>query len=175
MKQKEEPAASAWAELREAQLQTLHLKNTGMAVIIDIGDETDIHPKNKQDVGKRLALQARAKTYGQDIVASGPVYKSYRIENGKIRIYFEECKSNLMIKGDQLKGFSIAGPDGKFHWAEATIDGNEVIVNSPEVKFPVAVRYAWADNPACNLYNEAGLPASPFRTDHWPGVTINNK
>ena len=175
MKQNDQPAASAWAELREAQLQTLHLQNTGMAVIIDIGDETDIHPKNKQDVGKRLALQARAKTYQQDITASGPVYKSYRIENEKIRICFEESQSALAVRGDKLLGFAVAGPDGKFHWANATIDGSDIIVNSPDVKFPIAARYAWADNPVCNLYNEAGLPASPFRTDDWAGVTINNR
>lgn len=172
MKTKEEPSESTWAELREAQFQTLHLENTGMAVTIDIGEADDIHPKNKQDVGKRLALQARNHTYGQETVSSGPLYQSYRIENGKIRIFFKPENENLSIKnGTTLKGFSIAGPDQKFHWADAVIDGNEVIVNSPDVPFPMAVRYAWSDNPVCNLYNESGLPASPFRTDDWPGVT----
>ncbi len=175
MQVKDEPAESAWAELREAQFQTLRLNNTGMATIIDIGDAVDIHPKNKQDVGKRLALQAREKTYGQDIVGSGPIYESYKIENGKIRIYFKPNKSKLVAKDGDLKGFSIAGPDKKFYWADAKIDGNEIVVSSPNVKFPIAVRYAWADNPVCNLYNGARLPASPFRTDDWAGTTINNK
>ena len=175
MQVKDEPAESGWAELREAQLQTLRLNNTGMATIIDIGDADDIHPKNKQDVGKRLALQAREKTYGQNIVGSGPIYEKYRIENGKIRIYFQPNKPKLVSKNGELTGFAIAGPDKKFYWANAKIDGNEVVVSSSDVKFPIAVRYAWADNPVCNLYNEAGLPASPFRTDDWPGTTINNK
>ncbi len=170
-----EPVESAWAELREAQLQTLNLENTGMAVIIDIGDELDIHPKNKQDVGIRLALEARKKTYDQNIVSSGPIYKSYQIENEKIRIFFADNDSKLKINGDKLIGFSIAGPDKKFYWANAIIDGDEIVVSSPNVKFPVAVRYAWANNPDFNLYNEEGLPASPFRTDDWQGLTINNK
>ena len=175
MKIKNEPGESAWAELREAQLMTLNLANTGMAVTIDIGDADDIHPKNKQDVGKRLALQAREKTYGQNIVSSGPIYETYQIENGKIRIHFRSGKSKLIAKGGKLKGFSIAGPDKKFHWADAEINGNDVLVSSPDVKFPIAVRYAWAYNPECNLYNDAGLPASPFRTDDFAGTTINNK
>lgn len=164
MQIKDQPSESGWAELREAQLQTLRLKNTGMATIIDIGDADDIHPKNKQDVGKRLALQAREKTYGQNIVGSGPIYQSYQIENGKIRIYFHPNKSKLVAKDSKLTGFSIAGPDKQFYWADAQIDGDEVVVSSPDVKFPIAVRYAWADNPICNLFNEVGLPASPFRT-----------
>ncbi|MDO5524323.1 MAG: sialate O-acetylesterase [Bacteroidia bacterium] len=173
---KDEPSESGWAELREAQLQTLRLENTGMATIIDIGEADDIHPRNKQDVGKRLALQALKQAYGKNIVASGPMYAAYRLEGDKIRIFFERNNSGLMIKnGDALKGFSVAGPDKKFYWADAQIDGDEVVVSSPDVKFPIAVRYAWADNPVCNLYNEAGLPASPFRTDDWPGTTINNK
>lgn len=176
MQIKEAPAESAWAELREAQLQTLHLNNTGMAVIIDIGEAGDIHPKNKQEVGRRLALLARNKTYGEKIVSCGPLYDSYTIENGKIRITFKPSESPLKIsEGTVLKGFAIAGPDKIFHWAKAVIDGNDVVVSAPEVAFPIAVRYAWADNPLCNLTNEAGLPASPFRTDDWPGVTINNK
>ncbi|MDD3968314.1 MAG: sialate O-acetylesterase, partial [Proteiniphilum sp.] len=176
MQRKSEPAASGWAELREAQLQTLNLHQTGMAVTIDIGDANDIHPKNKQDVGKRLALLARHHTYGEPIVAEGPRYNSYRIEAGKIRICFKPCSSGLAIKGDgDLKGFATAGPDRVFHWAEAHLEGNEVVVHSAKVPFPVAVRYGWADNPECNLVNEAGLPASPFRTDDWPGTTIHNR
>lgn len=175
MQTKDEPAESEWAELREAQLQTLRLNNTGMAVSIDIGDATDIHPKNKQDLGKRLALGALKKTYNLDITDSGPIYKSYKIENAKIRIFFEESNSPLFVDGDKLTGFSIAGPDMKFHWAEAIIDGNEVVVSSPDIQYPVAVRYGWANNPICNLYNKAKLPASPFRTDDWSGLTINKK
>ncbi len=161
-----EPQESDWAELREAQLQTLHLENTGMAVTIDIGDAKDIHPKDKQGVGNRLALAARAKTYGQNIAYSGPIYKSYTIEDYQIRINFDHTNGGLKTKDDQpLQGFAIAGPDHVFYWAEAVIDGDNVVVRSPNVPFPVAVRYAWANNPVCNLYNGAGLPASPFRTD----------
>lgn len=175
MEMNDEPVESNWAELREAQLKTLNLDNTGMAVIIDIGDAKDIHPKNKQDVGKRLALQALENTYNQNIVGSGPIYQSYKIENGGVRIYFEENKSKLKVKGNEIKGFSIAGPDKKFYWADAKIENNEVVVSSPHVKFPMAVRYAWSNNPECNLYNDKDLPASPFRTDDWPGLTVNNK
>ncbi len=168
MAEDKEPAESQWAELREAQLQTLHLGNTGMAVTIDIGDAKDIHPKNKQDVGLRLALAAKANTYGQKIVYSGPVYDSYRIEGNQIRIFFKHTEGGLKIKdGTQLKGFAIAGSDHKFYWAQATIERNEVVVSAPQVKFPVAVRYAWGNNPVCNLCNGADLPASPFRTDDW--------
>lgn len=168
MKRSAEPQESDWAQLREAQFTTLNLENTGMAVTIDIGEGGDIHPKNKQDVGLRLALNARAKTYGENIVYSGPLYKSYRIEGNKIRIFFKASEQKIAVSGNsQLKGFAIAGPDHKFYWADAVIEGAEVVVSSPYVQFPVAVRYAWGDNPECNLYNTAGLPASPFRTDDW--------
>jgi len=171
-----QPSESAWAELREAQLMTLSLPNTGMAVIIDIGEAADIHPKNKQDVGKRLALWALAKTYGKDIVYSGPLYKSMEIKGGKVVLHFDHVGTGLVAKGGEpLKGFAIAGKDRKFVWADARIVGDTVVVSSPEVPEPVAVRYAWADNPVCNLYNEQGLPASPFRTDDWPGVTAPKK
>ena len=169
--EKPTPVESRWAELREAQFQTLHLENTGMAVTIDIGDDKDIHPKNKQDVGLRLALNARAKTYNQKISYSGPIYENYKIEQNKIRISFKNTDNGLKAKGtSQLKGFAIAGADHVFYWADAIIDGNEVMVSSPKVKYPVAVRYAWADNPVCNLYNGADLPASPFRTDDWRDI-----
>lgn len=167
MARKNKPRESQWAELREAQLQTLNLENTGMAVTIDIGDAGDIHPKNKQDVGRRLALNARAKTYGENIICSGPLYDSFRIEGNKIRICFKYADGLKVKGGTKLKGFAIAGPDHQFYWAEAVIEGNEVVVSSPDVAFPVSVRYAWADNPECNLYNSADLPASPFRTDDW--------
>ncbi len=171
-----EPKDDDWAELREAQLKTLSLSNTGMAVTIDIGDAMDIHPKNKQEVGKRLALSALAKVYGKDITYSGPIYESMKIEENRIRIQFSNIDEGLKIKGsDKLIGFAIAGDDKKFVWANAQIEGNEVVVWDSKIKNPVAVRYAWASNPICNLFNEAGLPASPFRTDNWEGMTYNKK
>jgi sialate O-acetylesterase len=171
-----EPADSMWAELREAQSMTLDLPNTGMAVIIDIGEANDIHPKNKQDVGKRLALWALARSYGKKLVYSGPIYKSTKIKGDKVVLYFDHVGGGLIATGDgPLKGFAIAGADRKFVWADAKIDGDNIVVSSGEVSAPVAVRYAWADNPVCNLYNEEGLPASPFRTDNWPGITIDKK
>ncbi|WP_347160110.1 sialate O-acetylesterase [Pontibacter chitinilyticus] len=170
------PGESEWAELREAQLKTLTMPNTGMAVAIDIGEAGDIHPKNKQEVGRRLALIARAKVYGEDIPYSGPVFQSYKTEGHTIRLAFQHTKGGLQVKdGTELKGFAIAGADKQFHWANARIEGNEVIVSSPEVAAPVAVRYDWANNPVGNLYNGAGLPASPFRTDTWPGLTVANR
>ena len=169
---KEQPGDSTWAELREAQAMTLRVPNTGMAVTIDIGDAIDIHPKNKQDVGGRLARWALAKTYGKHIVYSGPLYKSMKINNDQIVIHFDHTGSGMISKdGKPLKGFAIAGSDKKFVWAEVDIVGETVVVSSSGVPNPVAVRYAWADNPLCNLYNHEGLPASPFRTDTWKGVT----
>lgn len=176
MATKPEPSDSAWAELREAQSLTLKVPATGQAVIIDIGDARDIHPKNKQDVGKRLALWALAKTYGKDVVYSGPTYKSQEIQGDKVELSFDSIGGGLVAKGgDKLKGFAIAGSDKKFVWADARIEGDKVIVSSPKINSPAAVRYAWADNPECNLYNKADLPASPFRTDDWPGVTVGSK
>jgi sialate O-acetylesterase len=171
-----EPVASDWAELREAQLMTLSTPNTGMAVIIDIGEANDIHPTNKQDVGKRLALWALAKTYGKQLEYSGPLYQLMEVKGNQAILHFEHTAGGLVAKdGEQLKGFAIAGADKKFVWADAKIEGNKVIVSSDKVAEPVAVRYAWADNPVCNLYNKAGLPASPFRTDDWPGLTDKNR
>ncbi len=170
-KRQPQPGESNWAELREAQLMTLKIKNTGMAVTIDIGEAGDIHPRNKQDVGKRLALWALAKIFNKDVVYSGPLYKLMEIDGDKMRIHFDHMGTGLMTKGDELKGFAVAGEDRQFVWAEAVIDGNTVVVSSPNVSAPAAVRYAWADNPPCNLYNKEGLPASPFRTDDWPGIT----
>jgi sialate O-acetylesterase len=171
----EKPAESSWAELREAQTMTLSLPNTGMALAIDIGEADDIHPKNKQDVGKRLALDAFKIAYSRDVVNSGPMYKSVDFRNGKAFVTFSEIGSGLKIKDKYgyLKGFSIAGPDKKFHWAKAElINENTVAVYSDEVLNPAAVRYGWADNPNdVNLYNQEGLPANPFRTDDWPGIT----
>ena len=168
MKKDAEPEESRWAELREAQLQTLRLKNTGMAVAIDIGDTDDIHPKNKQEVGKRLAFIAEANTYRLPVAFSSPLYESYTIEGNTIRIKFKHAENGLKtFSGNSLTGFAIAGPDHRFQWADAVIDGNDVVVSSSDVDFPVAVRYGWANNPECNLYNSSNLPASPFRTDDW--------
>ena len=166
-----EPAPSDWAELREAQLKTLHLENTGMVVTIDIGEEKDIHPKNKQEVGRRLSLLAR-RDNGEKIAFSGPIYDSYSIVSNSIRISFLHSEGGLKIQtGETLKGFEIAGLNHKFYWADAKIVGNEVVVSSANVENPIAVRYAWAENPVCNLFNNSDLPASPFRTDDWQGVT----
>lgn len=170
------PGESDWAELREAQLLTLSLPNTGMATAIDIGDAKDIHPKNKQEVGRRLSLIARAQVYREKISFSGPVYLSKLVNGNKITLSFKYAANGLKTKqGGTLKGFAVAGEDKKFHWAEATISGNKVTVWSKEVAHPVAVRYNWADNPDGNLYNGDGLPASPFRTDNWKGVTFGQE
>jgi sialate O-acetylesterase len=163
------PAAD-WPALRDAQRHTLYLPNTGMAVTIDIGDANRIHPQNKEETGRRLALIARAKTYGENIPYSGPVYKKQVITGNKIELEFTHTDGDLVAKGDTLKGFTIAGADKKFYPARAIISGNKVIVSSGHVASPVAVRYAWANNPVCNLYNGANLPASPFRTDDWSGI-----
>ena len=168
---KAEPDESDWAELREAQAMTLREPQTGMAVTIDIGDENDIHPRNKLDVGRRLAAWALAGTYGQPVVPSGPLFDRFKIEGNQVRIRFKHGAGLKTSDGSSLKGFAIAGEDRRFVWADARIDGDTVIVSSPMVQKPAAVRYGWADNPIANLYNKAGLPASPFRTDDWPGVT----
>lgn len=166
-------------ELWEAQTKTLTAaKNTGMAVTTDIGDLNDIHPKNKQDVGLRLALWALAKDYGkQDLVYSGPLYESSAIEGNKIRVKFKHA-AGLMAKSGEPQLFTIAGEDKKFVPANAVIDGETVVVSSDEVAKPVAVRYGWsewAEPEKYNLYNKAGLPASPFRTDDFPQVTAGRK
>jgi sialate O-acetylesterase len=158
---------SDWAGLREAQLMTLSLPNTGMAVTIDIGDAADIHPKNKQDVGKRLALAALKVAFDKDVVYSGPIFHAARFEGDTVVLSFDHTDGGLECKGDRLTGFAIAGEDKVFHWADAEIEGDTVLVRSVDVSVPAAVRYGWAENPECNLYNGAGLPASPFRTDDW--------
>jgi len=173
---KDEPSESAWAELREAQLMTLAEPATAMAVTIDIGEADDVHPRNKQDVGRRLALGALKVAYGRDIVHSGPLYDSMTVEGDRIRIRFTNTGSGLAARvGESPRGFAIAGADSVFVRADAMIDGEEVVVRSDQVPEPVAVRYGWADNPDCNLYNREGLPASPFRTDDWPGVTAERR
>jgi sialate O-acetylesterase len=167
MKPQEQPSEGGWAWVREQMTNTLKVPNTGQAVIIDIGEADNIHPKNKQEVGKRLALWALATVYGEDITYSGPLYKSMERDGSKIVLSFDHVDGGLVAEGGELKGFAIAGPDKQFVWADAKIDGDKVVVSSPEVKEPAAVRYGWANNPPCNLYNKAGLPASPFRTDDW--------
>jgi sialate O-acetylesterase len=162
-----------WAELCEAQRLTLDASpNTGLAVTTDIGDVKDIHPKNKQEVGRRLALWALAKVYGRDIVYSGPIYKSLAVEGNKIRLQFDHVGGGLIASnGKPLAEFTIAGADQKFAPAVAEIDGNAIVVHSDQVAQPVAVRYGWRDDASSNLANKEGLPASPFRTDAWKGVT----
>lgn len=157
-----------WASLREAQLMTLKVPNTGMAVTIDIGEANNIHPKNKQDVGKRLFLAANHLAYNNTTdTYSGPIYQSINITGSEAEISFTHIGKGLIIKGDTLSGFAIAGADKKFYWANAKVKGDKVIVSSNMVPNLVAVRYAWASNPDALLYNLDGLPASPFRTDDW--------
>lgn len=170
---KDEPGESDWAELREAQSLTGAQPNNGQAITIDIGDANDIHPKNKQEVGRRLALVALARTYKKDVPFAGPTYESMTVEGDRVRLKFKHTYGGLVAKGGEpLKGFAVAGEDKKWHWAECKIDGPDgVVVRSNKVSKPVAVRYAWANNPVCNLYNRADLPAVPFRTDDWKGLT----
>jgi sialate O-acetylesterase len=158
--------------VRENQAKILSLPNTGLAVTIDVGDPDNVHPKDKEPVGERLALIAFAKTYGQKLEYSGPVYSSMKVEGNSIRLRFTHLDGGLTAKGGPLKWFEIAGADRKFVPADATIDGDAVIVRSAGVPAPAAVRYAWDNYPSgCNLYNAAGLPAAPFRTDDWDALT----
>ncbi|MBN8217980.1 MAG: 9-O-acetylesterase [Spirochaetes bacterium] len=177
MPRRELPGDSAWAELREAQTMALSLTNSGMALAIDIGQSNDIHPINKQEVGRRLALNALAKVYGQKVAFSGPQFRSMKREGAKIRIAFDQIAGGLVVSNQdgsrELRGFAVAGEDKAFQWAKAEIQKDHtVVVSAPGVAAPVAVRYGWADNPAVSLFNKAGLPAIPFRTDDWPGVTF---
>jgi sialate O-acetylesterase len=192
------PAESEWAELRESQTEALHLPRTGQAVLIDLGEAGDIHPRNKKDAGDRLARLALAGNYGKEVVSSGPVFDSVIVEGASIRIRFTHTDRGLIARTlpevydvstltgktaplvrnspqSQVEGFSICGEDRRWVWAEAKIEGESVVVWSEKVAHPIAVRYAWADNPTCNLYNGAGLPAGPFRTDHFPEITANKQ
>ncbi|MSU49765.1 MAG: acetyl esterase [Opitutus sp.] len=186
------PRESDWAELREAQTQTLSLPNTGQAVTIDLGEELEVHPRNKRDVGERLALLALARTYGRALVDSGPRFVSAANEGSKIRIRFRDTTGGLVARplpttyaptstrperikplvrhspAGELEGFAICGEDRRWHWARAVVEHDTVVVSALDVPRPVAVRYAWASNPTCSLYNGAGLPAAPFRTDDFP-------
>lgn len=187
------PGDSSWAELREAQSMTLSVPNTGEAVLIDLGDSVNIHPRNKKDVGARLSALALAGTYGHKIVGSGPAYKSMKVDGDKVRLTFSGTGGGLVAKplpetysvdsesgakapivrnsSSELEGFAICGEDRRWTWADAKIEGGEVVVSSPHVPMPIAVRYAWSSNPTCNLYNAEGFPASPFRTDDFPITT----
>ena len=173
----ETPGESGWAELREAQRMTLSVPKTGQAVILDIGEADDIHPRNKKDVGLRLAYNALAIEYGKDIVYSGPAFKAMEVKDGKAILSFDHVGTGLVSKGNRygyLNGFTIAGEDKVFRWAKAFIQGDDVVVFHEDVKNPVAVRYAWSDNPDdANLYNKEGLPASSFKTDSWKWSTDN--
>jgi len=171
---KDQPAGSDWAELREAQwLATKKLKNVGMAVITDVGDPKNIHPTRKEPVGARLALQARVIAYQEELICSGPTYQRLIHQDGKLKLVFEPNSTGLGLeaRGGELKGFAICGEDRKFVWANAEISGKTVVVSSPEVPKPVAVRYGWADCPVVNFWNKNGLPATPFRTDDFPMMT----
>ena len=158
---------SEWAALREAQTKALKLDQVGMAVTIDIGLADDIHPKNKQEVGRRLALVALAGSYGKNVSSSAPVFQNYIIKGNKMELDFGQKQDGFQIKGTTLKGFTIAGPDRVFYPAEAMVHDGKIILSSTEVPAPLAARYGWADNPDCNLYGENGLPVAPFRTDCW--------
>jgi sialate O-acetylesterase len=166
------PAESAWAELREAQLMTAQtLPKTGMAVITDIGEENDVHPRKKEPVGARLALAARVIAYGEPIVGSGPEYSGMEVKGDRVVLRFKNVGQGLLAKDGPLKGFAIAGEDRKFVNAEAEIEGDTVVVHAEKVSKPVAVRFGWANYPVVNFWNKDGLPATPFRTDDFPGVT----
>ncbi len=164
----DDPYDSWWARLREAQTQTLSLANTGMATIIDIGEANDIHPRNKQDVGYRLWQSARRVAFYEDVIDSGPMYRGHVLDGDRVILSFNNIGKGLQNKRlGSITGFSIAGSDSVFHWAEARINGDHIIVSSDMVENPVAVRYAWEDNPDAFMYNINGLPMVPFRTDDW--------
>jgi len=176
MQHQAQPGESAWAELREAQALTARqVRNSGLAVTIDTGDPDNIHPADKKIVGERLALCALAQHYGKKTPYQGPTFKSLRHLPGALELHFDHTNGGLVVKGDKLGEFSIAGKDRKWHWADAKVKGDTIVVSSPEVPEPEAARYAWQSFPVATLYNGAGLPAVPFRTDDWPGVTEGRK
>ncbi len=176
MQRRDTPGDDWWAELREAQALTARsVPNSGLAVTIDTGEANDIHPKDKKVVGERLALCALAYHYGRRVVASGPTFASAERLPGALKLHFNHTDGGLVVKGDKLAEFAIAGEDRKWYWADAKLDGTTVIVSSAKVPNPHAARYAWQSNPVATLFNGAGLPATPFRTDTWPGTTDKNK
>ncbi len=172
-----QPQDSSWAELREAQFMAAELPNVDVVTAIDLGEANDIHPKNKQEVGRRLAACALNTVHGKDLPCASPIFQSMRVEGDRAILSFTNVGDGLVAKdGEALKQFAIAGDDRQFHWADAEIVGDIVVVSSAKVETPVAVRYAWANNPeGANLYNQAGLPAFPFRTDDWPLSTKDNR
>ncbi len=167
------PSVVFFPLVREAQLMTLSVPDTAMAVTVDIGDPRSYHPRNKQEVGRRLALAAKTMAYQERLTYSGPIYKGMKVEGNGIRVYFTHCEDGLASRADSqhLRGFEISGLDEKFYAADAAIDGNTVFVRSDKVPSPIAVRYAWQNYPVADLFNESGLPASPFRTDSWSEAT----
>jgi sialate O-acetylesterase len=176
MPRRDQPGDDAWAELREAQALTARdVKNSGLAVTVDTGDPDNIHPKDKKVVGERLALCALAREYGKKISDAGPTFTSVEHLPGALKLHFSHTVGGLVVKGDKLEEFAVAGRDRQWHWADAKVEGDSVVVSSPMVSDPQAARYAWQANPAATLYNGAGLPAVPFRTDNWPGITGNHK
>jgi sialate O-acetylesterase len=176
MHHRDEPGDDAWAELREAQALTSRtVKNSALAVTIDTGDPDNIHPKDKQVVGERLALCALANEYGEKIPDAGPTFNSMTKLPGALKLRFKHTDGGLVVKGKELGEFSIAGKDRKWHWADARVEGDCIMVSSPMVPVPEAARYAWQANPVATLFNGSGLPAVPFRTDNWPGLTDKHK
>ncbi len=172
MHHQDQPAESSWAELREAQAMTVvKIRNGALAVTIDTGDPDNIHPMDKKIVGERLALCALAQHYKEDVLYQGPTFKSLDDLGDTLKIYFDHTDGGLVASNGVSEEFQVAGKDRKWHWADARIDGDSVVVSSPDVPEPLAVRYAWQSFPKATLYNGAGLPAVPFRTDNWPGVT----
>ena len=172
MHRRDQPGDDSWAELREAQALTARaVTNSALVVTVDTGDPDNIHPTSKQAVGDRLALCALANEYGKKIPWSGPVFASLEKVPGGLKLHFDHTDGGLVAKGESLKEFSVAGKDRQWHWADAKIEGEAILVSSPAVPEPVAARYAWQANPAATLFNGAGLPAAPFRTDDWPGIT----
>lgn len=166
------PLDDAWAETRESQaLTAARVRNSCLAVTIDTGDPDNIHPRDKLPVEERLAVCALAKNYRKHVVYSGPTLNFMKRDHGAIRLRFTHTDGGLSTKGPKLEEFEIAGDDRKWYWANARVEGNAVIVSSPSVPNPREVRYAWQSNPAATLFNGAGLPAVPFRTDSWPAVT----
>ena len=162
-----DPTGRAWARQRDAQRSALNLPNTGMAVAIDIGDAKDIHPRNKQEVGRRLALIAKTLTYGIPGDYQGPTFASATVEHGALRVHFKHAATGLISANKPVQSLEIAGADKVFHPATGKIERDTLVVSAREVKQPVAVRYAWSNTPVANLYNGAGLPAVPFRSDDW--------
>jgi sialate O-acetylesterase len=176
MHHQDHPVESTWAELREAQALTARsVRNSALAVTIDTGDPDNIHSEDKKIVGERLALCALAQHYGKRIPDQGPTFKSLEHLPGALKLHFDHTDGGLIVKGEKLEEFSIAGKDRQWYWADARIQGDAIVVSSPMVPEPEAARYAWQSFPAATLFNGAGLPAVPFRTDRWPGTTGSPK